>query len=53
VGGRRPEIESGMLGQKYELKLHSIEKHHAVTGEVICHQLIGSSESKSAEENAS
>jgi hypothetical protein len=42
-----------MLSQKYDLKLHSIEKHHAVIGEVIGHQLIDSSGSKSVEENAS
>ena len=36
----RPEIEGGMLGQKYGIKLHLIEKHNAGIGDVIAHQLI-------------
>lgn len=42
-----------MLGQKYEIKIHLIEKYHAGIGEVIGRQLKGSSVSKTVEENAS
>jgi hypothetical protein len=49
----RPEIEGGVLGQKYEIKLHEVEKHHAGIGDVISHQLIDSSRSRSMDENAS
>jgi hypothetical protein len=49
----RPEIEGGMLGQKYGIKLHLIEKHNAGISDVIGHQLICSSGSKLVEENAS
>jgi hypothetical protein len=42
-----------MPGQKYEIKLHYIEKHHAGIGEVVGHQLIDSSGSRSMDENAS
>jgi hypothetical protein len=48
----RPEIEGCMLGQKHEVKLHLIEKHHACIRDVIGHQLICSPGSKSVEENA-
>ena len=48
-----PEIEGVVLGQKYEIKLHVIEKHHAGIGDVIGHQLICSPGSKSMEENGS
>jgi len=49
----RPEIEGRMLCHIYGIKLHLIEKFHAGGQNLICHQLIDSSGSKSVDENAS
>jgi len=49
----RPVIEGHMFCQKCVIKLHSIEKCHAHSGDVIGHQLIDSSGSRSMDENTS
>jgi len=49
----RPETEGCMICKKYVIKLHSIGKRHAGAGDVIGHQLICSSGSRSVDENAS
>ena len=49
----RPEIEGRMLCEKYGIKLHLIEKHNSGSQEVIVHQLVDSSGSRSMDENAS
>ena len=49
----RPETEGCMICKKYVIKLHSIGKRHAGAGDVIGHQLICSSGSRSMDENAS
>ena len=47
----RPETEGLMLCQKYGIKTHLIEKHHASGQEFNSHQLIDSSRSGSMDEN--
>jgi len=49
----RPEIEGRMLCQKYGIKLHIIENFHSSGQEVIGHQLVDSSGSRSVDEHSS
>ena len=49
----RPEIEGHMLCQKYGIKLHIIENFHSSGQEVIGHQLVDSSGSRSVVEHSS
>jgi hypothetical protein len=51
IGGR-PEIEGCMVCQKYVIKVHLIGKPHSSVQEVISHQLVDSSGSRSTDENA-
>jgi len=49
----RPEIEGRMLCEIYEIKLHIIESFHSSGQEVIGHQLVDSSGSRSLDEQSS
>jgi len=49
----RPEIEGRMLCQKYGIKLHIIENFDSSGHEVIGHQLVDSSGSRSLDEHSS
>jgi len=49
----RPEIEGRMLCHKYGIKLHIIENFHSSGQEVIGHQLVDSSGSRSVDEHSS
>jgi hypothetical protein len=48
----RPEIEGRMLCQTYGIKIHVIEYHHLNGQDVIGHQLVDSSGSRSVEEHS-